>query len=407
LTRIPQVLFLSPFFYPESISTGRYNTFLVQALVRAGSEVHVVASHPLFPSWKPKISRLSLDGVSIHRGGSFLAYSKYPLLRRLILELWFSFHVLTFWFSNNSRLPSPARKPSSLVVVSVFPPSLFFAFLSFFLPKSVRRVGIVHDLQGIYAARGTFIHRLLGRVIHYIEQRSFTACDTMVFLSTSMLSSAVHSYGLDKRRCIVSHPFVTLPPTATSTSKVSIDLRSDCYHVVYSGALGDKQEPDKLLAFLGKLQARAPFLQCHIFSAGPHFDRLRPAALRLGVSLHDLVPSDELTLLYSKSSVQIIPQSFGTGEGSLPSKLPNLLASGVPVFVVCDPSSELGSLVRSLNAGVVCHQWSSDILVESFLSAWPYFQSETHAHRKARLGPFIAEIFSLQPVIDKILSPSF
>jgi colanic acid biosynthesis glycosyl transferase WcaI len=406
LNRIPQVLLLSPFFYPESISTGRYNTFLAQALVRVCSEVHVVTSHPLFPSWKPTISRLSLDGVSIHRGGASLAYSKSPLLRRVILEIWFTIHVFVFWFFSNPRFFSASDKLSCLVVVPVFPPSLYFAFLSFFLPKSVRRVGIVHDLQGIYASQGSIIYRLIGHLINSVERRSFHSCDTLVFLSTSMLIRAVETYGLDKKRCIVSHPFVTLPETTSSTSNVNIKLSSDYYHVVYSGALGDKQEPDQLLSFLGELQARAPFLKCHIFSAGPHFDRIRPAAHRLGVALHDLVPSDQLSFLYSQSSVQIIPQSFGTGDGSLPSKLPNLLASGVPVFVVCDPTSELGSLVRSLNAGVVCHQWSSDFLVDSFLAAWPYFQSETHAHRKARLEPFIAKTFSLQPIIDQIFSPS-
>jgi colanic acid biosynthesis glycosyl transferase WcaI len=385
LNRVPQVLLLSPFFFPESISTGRYNTFLVQALVRLGSQVHVVASHPLFPSWKPKISRLTLDGVCIHRGGAFIPYSKSPLLRRVILETWFTLHVLVFFFFTNSRPTATAAELPCFVVVPVFPPSLYFALLSFFLPRSVRTVGIVHDLQGIYASRGSRIHRILGSLIHSVERRSFHACDTLVFLSTSMLTSAVETYGLDKDRCIVSHPFVTLPPVPSTPLPTKIQLTSDCYHVIYSGALGDKQEPDLLLSFLGELQTRAPFIHCHIFSAGPHFDRLRPAALRLGVSLHDLVPSDDLPFLYSQSSVQIIPQSFGTGEGSLPSKLPNLLAAGVPVFVICDPESELGSLVKSLNAGVVCHQWSPVYLVDSFLAAWPYFQSETHAERRAVL----------------------
>jgi colanic acid biosynthesis glycosyl transferase WcaI len=407
LAHIPHVLLLSPFFYPESISTGRYNTFLAQSLVRLGSQVEVVASHPIFPSWKPKISRSSLEGVLIHRGGGYLLYPNSPLFRRFILELWFTFHALLFWLTSQARLTSTNHELSHLVVVPIFPPSLFFSVLSFMLPRYVRKVGIVHDLQGVYASKGSFIHRLLGRLIHAVERRSFHSCDSLVFLSTSMLSTAVQSYGLDRIRCTVSHPFVTLPKLYSSSPSVDLGLGSASYHVVYSGALGDKQEPDLLLDFLGALHAKAPYLQCHIFSAGPHLDRIRPLAIRLGVHLHDLVPSDDLPHLYSQSSVQIIPQSFGTGDGSLPSKLPNLLAAGVPVFVVCDPGSELGSLVTTFNAGVVCHDWSPDVLVDCFLASWPAFQAESHAQRKARLAPLISRTFSLQPVLDQILTSSF
>jgi hypothetical protein len=48
-----RLLLLSPFFFPEPISTGRYNTFLVQALVDKGVHVDVICFHPLYPNWRP------------------------------------------------------------------------------------------------------------------------------------------------------------------------------------------------------------------------------------------------------------------------------------------------------------------------------------------------------------------
>ncbi|MGB8475721.1 MAG: hypothetical protein WCE61_16705, partial [Candidatus Acidiferrum sp.] len=51
---IPIKLWLfSPFFYPETISTGKYNTILSRALAERGVEVNVVTSHPFYPNWKP------------------------------------------------------------------------------------------------------------------------------------------------------------------------------------------------------------------------------------------------------------------------------------------------------------------------------------------------------------------
>ena len=41
-----RLLFVSPFFYPEDISTGRYNTYFVRALLAQGVEVAIVAAHP-------------------------------------------------------------------------------------------------------------------------------------------------------------------------------------------------------------------------------------------------------------------------------------------------------------------------------------------------------------------------
>jgi len=398
------VLIFSPFFYPESISTGRYNTCLAQSLVSFGIKLDVIASHPLFPAWVIQPSQASLHGMRIHRGGRWLHYPRSPLLRRALLELWFSIHASHFWLQLIIRKGLRSTSSESRIVVPIFPPSLFFAILSIFLPSSIFRVGIVHDLQGVYADKGGKAHRLIGRLIHSVERRAFRACDRLVFLSNSMMTRAIKSYALDSSCCVVSYPFVTLSSPALVSPAVDLALQQTTHNVVYSGALGDKQQPDLLLAFFAALQQRVPSIRCHIFSAGPHFTRLIPQAIRLRVSVHDLVPSTDLAYLYKCSSVQVIPQSFGTGDGSLPSKLPNLLAAGVPIFAICEPCSELGSLVHSLNAGAVSNTWDINTLVDDFLTAWPDLISESHSHRQSRLESKIQELFSLDSLILNILN---
>ena len=41
-----KILILSPFFFPEPISTGKFNTALAKALRDKGMEVTVICSHP-------------------------------------------------------------------------------------------------------------------------------------------------------------------------------------------------------------------------------------------------------------------------------------------------------------------------------------------------------------------------
>jgi hypothetical protein len=396
------VLLFSPFFYPELISTGRYNSYLAESLVSCGVTLDVVASHPLFPTWKIHPSDALLPGMRIHRGGRWLTYPNSPLLRRALLEFWFCFHTLKFWilFLSKKRLRRLPRQ--SLVVVPVFPPSLFFALLSYLLPSSLPRVGLVHDLQGVYADNGGTIHRLIGRLIKSVEHRAFHACDCLVFLSNSMMSRAISAYDLDPTRCSVSHPFITLSKALSDSPLIDLAFNDSQHNVVYSGALGDKQQPDLLLSFFGALQQRAPFIRCHIFSAGPHLKRLEQDAARLNVALHDLVPSCDLATLYERSSVQVIPQAFGTADGSLPSKLPNLLAAGVPVFVICEHGSEVGTLIQSLDAGAISTSWDIDTLVDTFMTAWPLLISESHDHRRARLSQSLSDLFSLDSVVHQI-----
>jgi len=397
------VLLLSPFFFPELISTGRYNSCLAESLVSSGVTLDVVTSHPLFPTWKIHPSDATLPGMRIHRGGRWLSYPHSPLLRRALLETWFCIHTLTFWVSFYLISRLRRRPRQSLVVVAVFPPSLFFALLSYILPTSLPRVGIFHDLQGVYADNGSGpIHRLIGWLIKSVEHRAFNACDWLVFLSNSMMSRAITAYDLDPNCCTVSHPFVTLSKQLADSSVIDLAFNDSQFNVVYSGALGDKQEPDLLLAFFGALQKQAPFIRCHIFSAGPHFLRLEQEAARLQVSLHDLVPARELATLYHRSTVQIIPQAFGTSDGSLPSKLPNLLAAGVPIFVICEPGSEVGTLVESFDAGAVSTSWDTDILVDVFMNAWPHLISESHSQRRARLKQPLADMFSIDSVVHHI-----
>ena len=110
-----RVLIVSPFFFPELISTGKYNTDLAIQISKQNLKVDVLCSHPLYPDWRPKYSSQMLKGINIKRGGSWLRYPKKPILRRVLLEFWFLFFTLL----NIRKL----RNCDAIVVV--LPPSCF------------------------------------------------------------------------------------------------------------------------------------------------------------------------------------------------------------------------------------------------------------------------------------------
>jgi len=400
-TSNPSVLLLSPFFYPEKISTGKYNTYLAEEFVAQGVGVTVIASHPLYPGWRPEKTDAALPGIVINRGGAWIRYPKSALLRRAILELWYAWHVLTSFV----RL-----KLQPTCVVAVFPPSLFFLMLARIIPRGCRKVGVVHDLQGVYASRSKrVLSQLVNLAIHFVESQCFRSCDRLIFLSSSMANRAILEYGLDKNKCAVCYPFVALSENQdVAGADLAHLLDGKKTNVVYSGALGDKQNPDGLFAFFSRLVSARLDVSCHIFSAGPHFERLRSAHGEKGnaesvVQFHDLVATKYLDELYTRSDIQIIPQADGTADGSLPSKLPNLMAAGVPVFVICETGSELADLVREAGAGGASHTWDASVLVDEFVQLLPVLKAEPRSARKARLRPFVEERFSIRRIVEEII----
>lgn len=395
-----RVLLLSPFFYPEQISTGKYNTFLVKSLVERGCHVNVIASHPLYPGWIPLESADTLSGTEIYRGGLNIRYPNSTVVRRLILELWFSWHTISTFLKIRNKFDC---------IVPIFPPSLFFLLLTKIVPRKTKRIGIVHDLQGVYMSRSrNFLRKIINYAIHIVEKKCFESCDKVIFLSNSMAKRAIEDYQLDPKSCVVCYPFITefsnQPDTGDALAHIFPKNRM---HVVYSGALGDKQNPRELFSFMDRLASENPTICCHIFSGGPLFEKLKTDQTSVHDSkifFHNLVPAEHLNELYARSDVQIIPQAFGTSDGSLPSKLPNLLSAGVSIFSICDPGSELGELVQASGTGYVAYTWNSEELVKEFAAFLDRTKSQLRSSRKEAMQYFNEERFSVQNLVTEITS---
>jgi colanic acid biosynthesis glycosyl transferase WcaI len=392
-----KVLLLSPFFCPETISTGKYNSVLAQALVQAGAEVQVIASHPFYPGWKPVYSDVTLDHVSMTRGGLWVRYPASMIVRRLFLEIWFTFHVVwTIW-----------RRPSEVdIVIAVFPPSLFFCLAPLILPSKARKVGIVHDFQAALGlAGGGFLRRQLQRLVRAVEKTSFRSCQTLIVLSNAMARRAVKEYGADRERLVVAYPFVSLKPTSFRQANLAHLFPEDYRHVVYSGALGKKQNPFELMRLFQAAAIRFPKVHFHIFSAGPIFDEICKMHLADpvgGLVCHGLVPEADLEELYARSTVQVIPQMSGSADACLPSKLPNILASGCAVLAICEPDSELANLLHQCSDGSVS-SWDIDVFVEQMENILELAKVRKPDQRRTLVAPLLAAQFSLDFLVETVL----
>ena len=101
--------------------------------------------------------------------------------------------------------------------------------------------------------------------------------------------------------------------------------------------------------------------------------------------------------LYSKSTIQIVPQKENTSKGSLPSKIPNLLASGCKIFVITDTNSEIEKLFINNNLSLVVTDWSNDFLVKKLVFLINKQIDKKHQQTIAK------KLFTMDEMILKIL----
>ncbi len=356
MNKSQKIVLISPFFFPEPISTGKFNTDMVLKLRDEGHHVTVFCSHPFYPEWKTKSSSKNIEGVDIVRGGKIIKYPKKPSLRRVVLEIWYAFFIL-------KNIIKYQKKTD--IIISVFPPSLALYFIAPFLKKDIKKIGIIHDLQIIYASqKKKLTNIIISSLIKRVEKYCFKNCEKLIFLSEEMKNVALEVYKIDEFKCKVQLPFISIKEEYSYNNLKDI-LPNNQHNIVYSGALGEKQNPIELYDVFDLLTRNLPNCNCYFFSQGPIYEKLKIKNNNSKIHFHSLVSKYEIHELYIRSSIQIVPQLTNTSKGSLPSKLPNILASGTKALVITDKNSDLEKLFKKYNLEKIVTSWDKKVIISS------------------------------------------
>ncbi|MFK5971668.1 MAG: glycosyltransferase family 4 protein [Flavobacteriaceae bacterium] len=390
MVKSKRILIISPFFFPEPISTGKFNTDMVLALRDKGHKVTVICSHPLYPKWVPEKSEEQLSEIKIIRGGGNLRYSKRPVLRRATLEIWYAFFVMLKIFRHRKQID---------IIIPVFPPSLAFYVIRPLLKKNTIKIGMVHDLQEVYTkSKKGILNKSIGFLIKIVEQNTFKACHKLIFLSKEMKETAKVFYSLNNDKLTTQYPFSTIMESEMTNDLEEI-LPKEKTHIVYSGALGEKQNPNGVYDFFNRASQKLNNICFHFFSQGHLFEKLKSRNNNPKIFFHDLVPRKNIEELYKRSSVQIIPQLSGTSKGSLPSKLPNLLLSGCNILFITDKGSEIENLFIDHKLNKVVTSWNHEILFNALNEILRNLNSDKENQIKVA-----KELFSINSMTEKITS---
>jgi colanic acid biosynthesis glycosyl transferase WcaI len=338
------ILFLSPYYWPEEIGSAPYCTQVAEWIASKGNHVTVIASRPhypnptLFPDW--------MDGArddEVHNGVTILrvGFARCPnrrVVNRVLNDVRFALH--SAWRALRSDCG-----PS--VIVACAPTCLsFFTAGALKLRTTARVIGIVHDIESGLATSLQLSRKSLLKIIQLVEKFAFTQPDRLIVLTAQMAQQLRNIGALQELNVLPI--WADLPPEDAGAMQPEPTL-------MYSGNFGKKQNLHQLLPMLEMLQQRLPEVRIVLQGDGSERAALQARVSELNLSntvFSNLVPAQYLPASLQSAWLHLVPQATHTANFTIPSKVATIMAAGRPFLCVAEKGSVLDELAKDTQAGV-------------------------------------------------------
>lgn len=334
------ILIIGHNYAPELIGIAPCTTGMAEHLVESGHRIRVICGKPHYPSWRTTkdypAGRSRQNGVNILRLPLYVP--RHPRGWRRIAH-----HVS---FALVAALPllfmMLRRRPDVVIAIAPSITSTIVARIATWLLR-VRCWIHVQDFEiDMALATGQLA---ANRVIRTIERFGLTA-DRVSSISPRMCDRLI-AYGNPPVRVSEFRNWASPAVRPLSHSAYRAEWRIARPHVaLYSGNIAAKQGIGLVLEAAQRLSHRRD-LMFVICGEGPNRAELTSnAAGCSNIVFHDLQPRDRLPDLLALATVHLLPQIADAADLVLPSKLPNMLASGRPVVATARPGTGLAEEVE-------------------------------------------------------------
>ena len=212
-------------------------------------------------------------------------------------------------------------------------------------------------IRSVLSRRLGFAGALIGRHYQGLERRAALRSAAIVVITEPFRDLLVEQFGIAQDRITVVEnwaPLDEITPKSKRNPWSEAKALSDHETVVYTGTLGMKHDPAKLLA-LAEALAQRPSARLVVASAGPAADWLRDKAAEAG--LNALIslpfqPFDAYPEVLGAADVLVSILEEDAGGYSVPSKVLSYLCAGRPIVLSAPPANAAARILRMENAGV-------------------------------------------------------
>jgi colanic acid biosynthesis glycosyl transferase WcaI len=343
------ILILGINYAPEMVGIGPYTAGMAQFLAAAGHSVTVVCAKPYYPQWKVEPAyagggqRVSVEhGVRVVRVPTYVPTN--PDGKRRLL------HHMNFAARAELAMWEETRRSKPNVVIGIAPSLVSITAARHAALRTGAKLWLhIQDFE-VEAAFATGLLKdggLLAKAARRFESWAVKA-DRVSTISPQMCAKLIEK-GVSPERVVEFRNWANIdevvPLTSGSVYRSEWNIDRP-YVAVYSGNIANKQGIGIVVKAAQILKHRKDliFIVC---GNGPNRDRLVEQSGGLdNIQFHELQPRERLSELLGLASIHLLPQIGGTADLVLPSKLTNMLASGISTVATALPGTGLAHEVE-------------------------------------------------------------
>ncbi len=360
---------VSELFHPETTSTGRFLTGIAEDLAPHAS-VYVLCSQPTYSARGVRAPRReSYAGMQIIRCRS-------TLLNKDVLPL----RVLNAVTIAASVFLHALRRirAGDVALVVTNPPLLPYAIRAAANVRGFRVVLLVHDVypEVLTATGMARPNSMFVRLTRSLTRRLYRSMSRIVVLGRDMLRLVAARRGERGDGGIVIIPnwgdteTIRPAPTAANALRQRLGLGGK-FVVQLMGNLGRTHGLETTLAAAEQLHGD-PIVHFLVVGWGARERWLTNELKTRGLTNVTLLPpcsAEELATFLTAADVALIPFRSGMAGVSVPSRMYNVMAAGVPIIAAADDASELAMVVREAAIGWVVPPEAPEELVRTIHAA--------------------------------------
>lgn len=274
--------------------------------------------------------------------------------------------------------------------------------------KSGKKIPFIYNLQDVFPdslVNAGFAHKggLLWKIGRKIEDYTYKNADKIIVISNSIKRNIMEK-GVPEEKIEVISNWIDLdsvhPVERKDNTLISeFGLDPSKFIVIYAGNFGAAQGADIVLKAAKELKEYTD-IQFVIFGGGSYFENAKKEAEGLdNIFIHELMPQDRVSEVYSLGDVALITCKAGTGKAGMPSKTWSIMACNTPIIASFDPDSDLADVISDSGAGKCVGPENVDALKEEILRV----NSEYKRQEKKDLRRYVSDNASKAACVKKYI----
>lgn len=356
------ILFLDAYYEPEKIAYTHLEKDLVEGLVNSGHNVSIICPIPTRGISKEiKDTYKSIKRETKYDGKVNITRFWAPQEGRKVVIRAFRY----FWCNLRTYQIAVKYRNVDIVFSNSTPPTQ--GMLSAKVAKKIgmitkKKVPFIYNLQDIFPdslinTNLTKKGSLIWKIGRKIENYTYKEADKIILISQRFKKNLLNK-GVNENKIEVISNWIDLSsvyPVKRNDNKLINEFQLDPnkFIVVYAGNFGASQGADIVLKVAKELQI-VEDIQFVIFGGGAYFEEAKVEALELrNVFIHELMPSERISEVYSLGDIALITCRAGTGRAGMPSKLWSIMACDTPIIASFDSDSDLADVINDAKSGIV------------------------------------------------------